>query len=118
MYRIEVIEAPDDGVDLLEDRAADRRDAEQGRDLADGDDHGQSDDEPGHHGRGQELRQEAEPGRARHDQDRADDERQRRTQGHVSAGSPDARAPTTDADMIATDELVVTFTWRDVPKTA
>ncbi len=32
--------------------------------------------------------------------------------------SPAANAPTTDADMIATDELAVTFTWRDVAKTA
>ena len=116
---VEVVEAPDDGVDLLEDRAADGRDAEEGRDLADGDDHRQSDDEPGHHGRGQELRQEPEPGRAGDDQDRSDDERQRRHSGRRKcSASPAASAPTTDADMIATDELAVTFTWRDVPKTA
>ena len=35
------------------------------------------------------------------------------------AGSRDERiAPTTEADRIATDELVVTLRWRDVPKTA
>ena len=35
------------------------------------------------------------------------------------AGSRDERiAPTTEADRIATDELAVTFRWRDVPKTA
>ena len=32
--------------------------------------------------------------------------------------SPGATAPTTDADMIATDELAVTLMWRDVPNTA
>ena len=32
--------------------------------------------------------------------------------------SPAATAPTTDADMIATDELAVTFISRDVPNTA
>jgi len=31
---------------------------------------------------------------------------------------PAAIAATTEADMIATDELVVTLMWRDVPKTA
>ena len=31
---------------------------------------------------------------------------------------PAAMATTTDADMIATDELAVTFRWRDVPNTA
>ena len=35
------------------------------------------------------------------------------------AGSRDERiAPTTEADRIATDELAVTFRWRDVPKMA
>ena len=32
--------------------------------------------------------------------------------------SPAATAPTTDADMIATDELAVTFRSRDVPNMA
>ena len=96
------------------------RDAEEGRDLADGDDDGEADDEAGHHRRRQELRQEAESRRAGHDQDAPDDERQRRRSGRRTwPGSCDAAiAPTTDADMIATDELAVTFRWRDVPKTA
>ena len=35
------------------------------------------------------------------------------------AGSRDETiAPTTEADRIATDELAVTFRWRDVPKMA
>ncbi len=35
------------------------------------------------------------------------------------SGSRDDRiAPTTEADRIATEELVVTLRWRDVPKTA
>ena len=48
-----------------------------------------------------------------------DDERQRRLSVTNIAGSCDAAiAPTTDADMIATDELAVTLRWRDVPKIA
>ena len=38
--------------------------------------------------------------------------------GTYAAELPAAMATTTDADMIATDELAVTFRWRDVPKTA
>ncbi len=46
--------------EALERRAADRREPEQGRQLADRDRDGQSDHEPGHHRDRQELGQESE----------------------------------------------------------
>ena len=78
----------------------------------------QPDHEAGHDRDGEELRQESEPRCTGDHEDRADRQRERRAQRDVPAGSAAAIAPTTDADMIAIDELVVTFRWRDVPKTA
>ena len=81
---------------------------------------GEPDDEAGHDRRREELRQEAEARGAGDDQDRPDRERQAGAERRrTSPGSCDAAmAPTTDADMIAIDELAVTFRWRDVPKIA
>ena len=60
--RVQLVQALGDLDQLLDDRAAHRRDPEQGRDLADGDGDRQPDDEAGHDRRREELREEAEPG--------------------------------------------------------
>ena len=83
---VHVVELLGDLDELLDDGSAHRRDPEQGRDLADGDDDGKPDDEPGHDRGRQELRQEPQAHRARDDQDGTDRERQAGTQHDVVAG--------------------------------
>lgn len=60
--RVEVVKALDDRGQLLRDRAAGGREAEEVRQLPDGDRERETDDEPDHDRGGKELREEAEPG--------------------------------------------------------
>ena len=94
----------------LEGRAVDRWDAEQVRQLADRDRHREPDDEAGHDRDRQELRQEAQSCDSGHDEDVPTISARPALNAMYDAGSRDERiAPTTEADRIATEELVVTL---------